>query len=128
MGVGAGCANEGVLRRSATFAATADARAPEFYGGRQVVSSTLPPFRLASLRLEVHITTHMTLVQDDSLADVERNRLRLEVNIAKLRVSLQHWQTWEAEYEGLKEEIEALDGAPTTDDLVFHLRVRVDSH
>jgi unconventional prefoldin RPB5 interactor 1 len=41
----------------------------------------------------------------DSFLDLERHRQLLEDNIAKLRKSLQHWQTWEAEYEGFKEEI-----------------------
>lgn len=41
----------------------------------------------------------------DSFLDLERQRLRLEENLGKLRQTLQHWQTWEAEYEGLKEEI-----------------------
>lgn len=44
----------------------------------------------------------------DSFADLERHRLRLEENVAKLQKSLQHWQTWEAEYEGFKEELLAL--------------------
>lgn len=52
----------------------------------------------------------------DSLVDLERHRLRLEENLVKLRRSLQHWQTWEAEYEGLKEEILAAgDNASSTD-------------
>ncbi|KAK4091843.1 hypothetical protein PCL_09640 [Purpureocillium lilacinum] len=42
-----------------------------------------------------------------SLDDVERHRLQLEENIAQLRKALQHWQTWDAEYEALKEEVEA---------------------
>ncbi|MCJ1462986.1 hypothetical protein MMC07_001590 [Pseudocyphellaria aurata] len=41
----------------------------------------------------------------DSFVDLERHRLRLEENVAKLQKSLQHWQTWEAEYEGFKEEL-----------------------
>lgn len=41
----------------------------------------------------------------DSFLDLERHRQLLEANVAKLRKSLQHWQTWSAEYEGLKEEI-----------------------
>ncbi|KAI9831152.1 MAG: hypothetical protein M1819_005240 [Sarea resinae] len=53
----------------------------------------------------------------DSFLDLERHRLRLEDNVAKLRKSLQHWQTWEAEYEGLKEEIIAFRGEPSSEDL-----------
>ncbi|MCJ1245072.1 hypothetical protein MMC30_002273 [Trapelia coarctata] len=44
----------------------------------------------------------------DSLLDLERRRTQLEKAVADLRKSLQHWQIWEAEYEGLKEEISAL--------------------
>lgn len=41
----------------------------------------------------------------DGFEDVERQHVQLEENIKKLRASLQHWQTWEIEYEGLKEEV-----------------------
>ena len=47
----------------------------------------------------------MTTSQKDSFLDLERHRLRLEESVTKLRQSLRHWQTWEAEYESLKEEI-----------------------
>ncbi|KAJ6442895.1 udp-galactose transporter like protein [Purpureocillium lavendulum] len=43
-----------------------------------------------------------------SLDDVERTRLQLEATVSQLRKALQHWQTWDAEYEALKEEVEAL--------------------
>ncbi|KAH8179254.1 prefoldin subunit domain-containing protein [Sarocladium implicatum] len=43
---------------------------------------------------------------DKRLSDIESQRLELEDNIAKLRKSLQHWQTWDAEYEALKEELQ----------------------
>ena len=36
---------------------------------------------------------------------LETRRLELEANVAKLRNSLQHWRTWDVEYEGLKEEL-----------------------
>ncbi|KAI9818710.1 MAG: hypothetical protein M1832_004186 [Thelocarpon impressellum] len=42
---------------------------------------------------------------DGKFQDVEQGHLRLEESIDRLRQSLQHWQTWDAEYEGLKEEI-----------------------
>lgn len=45
----------------------------------------------------------------DSFLDLERHRQLLEENIEKLRKALQHWQTWEAEYEGLKEDILAVE-------------------
>lgn len=46
----------------------------------------------------------------DSLLDLERYRRQLESDIAGLKRGLQHWQTWDAEYEALKEEIEAAEG------------------
>ena len=54
----------------------------------------------------------------DSLAELERYRLQLEETVAKLRNSLRHWQTWEAEYEGMKEEIHHLGNNHTDEDLV----------
>ena len=39
------------------------------------------------------------------LSEIERQRQLLEENVQKLRQSLKHWHTWEAEYEGLKEEL-----------------------
>ncbi|KAF6227164.1 hypothetical protein HO133_008606 [Letharia lupina] len=53
----------------------------------------------------------------DSLADLEKYRLQLEQNIAKLRASLRHWQTWEIEYEGMKEEILELGEVHSCSDL-----------
>lgn len=51
-------------------------------------------------------------MDDSGLVQVERQRVELEKNISKLRKSLQHWQTWEIEYEGLREEIASLpDGS-----------------
>lgn len=41
----------------------------------------------------------------DRFEDVERQHVQLEDNIKKLRASLQHWQTWEIEYESLKEDV-----------------------
>lgn len=55
----------------------------------------------------------------DSLADLERYRLQLEQNVAKLRASLRHWQTWEIEYEGMKEEILELGEVHSSSDLVY---------
>ena len=50
----------------------------------------------------------VSLAVKDSFVDLERQRRRLEENVQQLRKSLQHWQLWEAEYEGLKEEISTL--------------------
>lgn len=60
----------------------------------------------------------MTQPVKDSFLDLERHRQLLEDNIAKLRKSLQQWQTWEVEYEGLKEEILAADPAPDCNQLI----------
>ena len=54
----------------------------------------------------------------DSFVDVERYRLQLEETIGKLRKSLLQWQTWEAEYEGLKEEINHLGDKHSDQELV----------
>src|SRR6187402_1913288 len=60
----------------------------------------------------------MAATVKDSFLDLERHRQLLENNIEKLQKSLRHWQTWEAEYEGLKEEILAADPPPTRTELV----------
>ena len=57
-------------------------------------------------------------VVKDSLVDLERYRLQLEGNVARLRASLRHWQTWEAEYEGMKEEIGNLGAQHAEEDIV----------
>ena len=54
----------------------------------------------------------------DSFLDLERHRQLLEDNIEKLRKSLRHWQTWEAEYEGLKEEILGTQPPPNQEQLI----------
>ena len=49
------------------------------------------------------------------LINLEQQRLALEENLQKLRQTLKHWHVWEAEYEGLKEEIlNASTGSITT--------------
>ncbi|GIJ82186.1 hypothetical protein Asppvi_000691 [Aspergillus pseudoviridinutans] len=57
-------------------------------------------------------------VPDSHLQDLERQRLELEGNILKLQESLYHWRTWEAEYDGLKEEISNLGDNATTSDFL----------
>ena len=54
----------------------------------------------------------------DSFLDLERHRQLLEGNISKLQASLRHWQIWEAEYEGLKEEILGAKQTPSRKQLV----------
>lgn len=53
------------------------------------------------------------------LLSLEQQRQALELNLEKLRQSLKHWQTWEAEYEGLKEEILGVEGDVTPEKLVY---------
>lgn len=53
-----------------------------------------------------------------NFTDLESQRLQLEESLSELQKSLQYWQTWEAEYEGLKEEIIALGKEHTPDELV----------
>jgi unconventional prefoldin RPB5 interactor 1 len=50
----------------------------------------------------------------DSFLDLERHRQLLEENVENLRKTLRHWQMWEAEYEGFKEEV--LSAGPTNDE------------
>ncbi|RDW73435.1 hypothetical protein BP6252_07342 [Coleophoma cylindrospora] len=53
----------------------------------------------------------------DSFMDLERHRQLLQDNIDKLRTTLRHWQTWEAEYEGLKEELLSAGPSPSINQL-----------
>lgn len=48
-------------------------------------------------------------VPDSNLDGLERQRLELEGNVRKLQESLYHWRAWEAEYDGLKDEIGSLN-------------------
>ncbi|KAK2594804.1 hypothetical protein QQS21_007492 [Conoideocrella luteorostrata] len=43
----------------------------------------------------------------DSFVSLDKHPLQLEENVEKLKKALQHWQTWDAEYEALKEEVDA---------------------
>ncbi|KAF2482411.1 Prefoldin subunit-domain-containing protein [Neohortaea acidophila] len=51
------------------------------------------------------------------LLRLEQQRQTLEDNLQKLRQSLKHWQIWEAEYEGLKEEIQTAGAEPSVSQL-----------
>ncbi|CAE7212759.1 hypothetical protein CFE70_009594 [Pyrenophora teres f. teres 0-1] len=53
----------------------------------------------------------MAASTQSTLEEIERRRAQLQENVDKLRKALSHWTTWEAEYEALKEEIEATDNA-----------------
>ena len=63
----------------------------------------------------------MAQIVKDNLVDLERHRVSLEQNIRKLRQSLQHWQAWEIEYEGLKEDIHGLEDGSDAGHLVCSL-------
>lgn len=58
----------------------------------------------------------------DTVANLDRLQAQLEASIAKLQVALKHWQTSEAEYEGLKEELHALPEAYDETRLVYSAR------
>ena len=57
-------------------------------------------------------------VPDSHLDELERQRRELESNVLKLQESLYHWRTWEAEYDGLKEEIGELGDSATTEEFL----------
>ncbi|KAM3516334.1 hypothetical protein MY11210_000093 [Beauveria gryllotalpidicola] len=59
----------------------------------------------------------------ETLADMDDHLARLKVKVQEQQNSLQHWQTWDAEYETLKEQVQALSEAPTAENLQ---RIRVD--
>lgn len=59
----------------------------------------------------------MATATRDPMADLERRRADLEQSVAKLRKSLKEWQTWEFEYEMLKEEIQSADD-PSHSDMI----------
>ncbi|KIW04471.1 uncharacterized protein PV09_04731 [Verruconis gallopava] len=52
------------------------------------------------------------------LDNLERLRQNLEENISKLKTSLRHWQTWEFEYSGLKEELERPEEEPSVEKML----------
>ncbi|OAQ66981.1 udp-galactose transporter like protein [Pochonia chlamydosporia 170] len=54
---------------------------------------------------------------NDSFSNLEKYRLQLEENVNQLKTALQHWQTWDAEYEALKEEVEAIQEPYSPDEL-----------
>ena len=60
---------------------------------------------------------HGMASHSNGLSDLEKRRVELEENVAKLQASLRHWQAWEIEYEGLKEEILELGDEPTSMDI-----------
>lgn len=57
-------------------------------------------------------------VPNHDLDALEQRRLALEENVLQLQKSLYHWRTWEAEYDGLRDEIRNLNDNATTDDFL----------
>lgn len=57
----------------------------------------------------------------ESLQNLDRLRSQLESNIATLRKSLQHWQTWDLEYDTLKEKLQHMKGGSPSEILVSHM-------
>ena len=49
---------------------------------------------------------------EERLYKLEKRRIELQENVAKLQASLRHWQAWEIEYESMKEEILDLGNEP----------------
>ncbi|KAF2153342.1 hypothetical protein K461DRAFT_293610 [Myriangium duriaei CBS 260.36] len=54
----------------------------------------------------------------DIVASVEARRAQLEASLTKLQTALQHWRTWDVEYEGLKEELGELDESAGSDEII----------
>jgi hypothetical protein len=57
-------------------------------------------------------------VSTSELDGLDYNIRNLHDDVQKLRESQQYWQAWEAEYEGLKEEIEKLGENGTSTEMV----------
>lgn len=49
----------------------------------------------------------MSTPSQDLLDGIENRRTQLQINVEKLQQALAHWATWEAEYDALREEIQA---------------------
>lgn len=64
------------------------------------------------------MTEPIQLRKMSNLDQLESQRLQLEESVAKLRKSLQHWRTWDAEYEGLKEELQTAGNVESEEDCV----------
>ncbi|KAJ5170354.1 uncharacterized protein N7500_003137 [Penicillium coprophilum] len=58
-------------------------------------------------------------IPNPNLDALEEQRLALEENILQLQKSLYHWRTWEAEYDGVREEINNLEDDANTDEFLL---------
>jgi unconventional prefoldin RPB5 interactor 1 len=70
-------------------------------------SNFFSPLLLPSPPLLQDNTDIMAASTQRALEDIELRRVQLQQTVDQLRKSLSHWTTWEAEYEALKEEIQA---------------------
>ena len=59
-------------------------------------------------------------VSGDSLLNLERHRQQLECNVTQLRKALRYWRLWDAEHEGLKQELQELPD-DAGEDAIVHL-------
>ncbi|KAF2098403.1 hypothetical protein NA57DRAFT_57557 [Rhizodiscina lignyota] len=61
-----------------------------------------------------HSLYHTKAPPHGDVEELERKRLQLEENVAKLSKALRHWQSWEVEYAEFKDAVQALppDAAP----------------
>ncbi|KAF8440608.1 Prefoldin subunit-domain-containing protein [Terfezia claveryi] len=57
-------------------------------------------------------------VVNDIQNTLERHRARLEASLVKLRKALRQWQTYSAEYEGLKEELQELPADASKESMI----------
>ncbi|KAL4730642.1 hypothetical protein ACLX1H_002680 [Fusarium chlamydosporum] len=55
------------------------------------------------------------------VSDIEKQQRQLEDDITKLQGALKHWQTWDAEYEMLKEEVQAVCKTGETELKTIHV-------
>ena len=60
----------------------------------------------------------MTDAAQTGVSAIVEQRQHLEDTVQRLRECLQHWQTWEAEYQGIKEEIQSLPVDASKEDLI----------
>lgn len=57
-------------------------------------------------------------IDSSGLAKIDQQLAALEENISRLKASLRHWETWEIDYEGLREEFAKLDDNCTDEEFL----------